>query len=305
MTEFHSSLMVVRRLIVAAVAIAIATGRVAIAEETSRKHTDSPHGQRVASAGHSFHMFVPAILSDIAEKAGIEDHAQVARQGIGGSYVHQHWDVPDEDNSIKKALKAGMVDVLALSPIYLPDDGIENFARLALKHNPDTRITIQEFWLPYDVYAKDFKKNRPEPVDRNARTVKQMKDLHAEYFADMDRHVRELNKTFGKQSLSVVPAGQAVILLREKIINGEAPGLTEQEDLFRDAIGHPHPPLRVLVAYCYYSVIYRRSPVGLPVPDDLRRSRNRQNLDELNRLLQELAWQAVCEHPLSGVKAGR
>jgi hypothetical protein len=41
--------------------------------------------------------------------------------------------------------------------------------------------------------------------------------------------------------------------------------------------------------------MYRRSPVGLPlasVPDEA-----------LNRLLQELAWQAAVEHPLSGVRA--
>ena len=257
--------------------------------------------QRIVSAGHSFHMFVPPILSEIAGSAGIEEHTQVAQQGIGGSYVHQHWDVPDENNLIKQALRTGEVDVLALSPIYLPDDGIENFARLAVEHNPDIRVAVQEFWLPYDVYAKDFKKNPPEPVNRNSRTVKQIRELHAEYFKSMDEHVRKLNKQLDKPALCVIPAGQAVILLREKIIAGEAPGLTKQDDLFRDAIGHPTPPLRALVSYCHYAVIYRRSPVGLPVPRILQASPYREHADQLNRLLQELAWKAVQEHPRSGV----
>ncbi len=282
--------------------ITIANFRAVRAEDKNGAAVKVIEGQRIVSAGHSFQMFVPAILEDIAEKAKIEKHVQVAKQGIGGSYVHQHWNVPEEKNPVKKALKTGKVDVLCLSPIYLPDEGIENFARLALKHNPDVRITVQEFWLPYDVYAKDFKKKRPAPVDRNKRTVKDMQSLHADYFQSMDDHVKSLNKQLGKQLLFVVPAGQAVILLREKIIAGEAPGLSVQEDLFRDAIGHPTPPLRTLVAYCYYSTIYRRSPVGLPIPDELRRSKNRTELEDLNQLLQKLAWQAVREHPLSGIK---
>ena len=30
---------------------------------------------------------------------------------------------------------------LCLASLYLPDDGIEKFAKLALKHNPEIRIT--------------------------------------------------------------------------------------------------------------------------------------------------------------------
>ena len=44
------------------------------------------------------------------------------------------------------------VDVLTLSPIWLPDEGIEKFAKLGLEHNPDIRVTVQEFWLPNDTY---------------------------------------------------------------------------------------------------------------------------------------------------------
>ena len=63
-----------------------------------------------------------------------------------------------------------------------------------------------------------------------------------------------------------MPVGQAVIALREKIIAGQAPGLKTQWELFRDSWGHPAPPLQALAAYCHFAVIYRRSPVGLPMP---------------------------------------
>jgi hypothetical protein len=81
-----------------------------------------------------------------------------------------------------------------------------------------------------------------------------------------------------------------VIALREKIIAGQAPGLTQQEDLFTDELGHGKPPLQALVGYCNFAVIYRRSPVGLPVPVVLKRAKLGDQEEKLNRLLQEMAW---------------
>lgn len=258
-------------------------------------------GQRVFSAGHSFHVFMPGILSDIAKGAGIENHVAVGLSAIGGSRVIQHWDVPEEKNKAKEALRSGKVDVLTLSPIHLPDEGIENFAKLAVEHNPQVRVTVQEFWLPFDIYDTAFKQ-RPPKVDHNALTGPELRKLHAPYFQSMDEHVRELNRKFGRQVMYVVPVGQAVIALREKIIAGEAPGLKQQEDLFTDAIGHAKQPLQALVAYCHFAVVYQRSPVGLPMPAVLQNAKNPDWDIKLNQLLQELAWEAVTDHPLSGVK---
>ena len=263
----------------------------------------SPKGQRVFSAGHSFHMFMPAILTDMAKSAGIKDHAQVGVSSIGGSRVIQHWDKAEEKNTAKAALRSGTVDVLTMSPIFLPDEGIENFTDLALEHNPDVRVLIQAFWLPFDQYEPNYQKKRPEKVDRDSRTVEDMKRIHAPYFKTIDDEVAALNKRHGKPVAYVVPVGQAMILLRENIIEGKAPGLNSQEALFRDPIGHVHAPAMVLTAYCHFAVIYKRTPVGLPVPAVLRSAKNPEWGEDLNKLLQELAWRAVTEHPLSGLSA--
>lgn len=276
-------------------------GNVCFANVKLRPLAAPPAGQRVFSCGHSFHVFVPSIVADMAKAAGVKDHQQLGLSGIGGSRVIQHWDVPDATNKAKEALQSGKVDVLTLSPIHLPDDGIEKFAALALKHNPSARILVQEFWLPFDIYDTTFKL-RPKKVDHNAPTGAELRKLHEPYFQSMDDHVRALNGKFGKEALFVVPVGQAVIALREKIIAGQAPGLKTQEDLFTDAVGHATPPLQALVAYCHFAVIYRRSPVGLPVPAVLAKAANPAENDKLNRLLQELAWDAVTNHPQSGVK---
>jgi hypothetical protein len=256
----------------------------------------------VFTAGHSFHVFVPSILQELARSAGIADHVQVGVQSIGGSRVIQHWDVADEKNKVKPPLRDGKVDVLTLSPIFHPDEGIDRFVELARKHNPDVRVAVQAFWLPYDVYDRDYQRKRPAPVDRNTRTGDDMRKIHAPYFASVDDQVRALNKRHGKPAVVVVPAGQAAIALRERIIAGTAPGLKTQEELFTDPIGHPRPALQALTAYCHFAVIYRTSPVGLPLPAVLKKGADPGVAEKLNRLLQELAWDAVTAHALSGVR---
>lgn len=96
----------------------------------------------------------------------------------------------------------------------------------------------------------------------------------------------------------VVPVGQAVLALRELIIQGKAPGIAKQSDLFTDAIGHPRDHIKALATYCHYAVIYGRSPIGLPMPAAIARL---PEGEKLNTLLQKLAWDAVTQHPLSGV----
>jgi len=257
-------------------------------------------GQRVFTCGHSFHVWVPGIVADLCKKAKIPDHVQIGVSSIGGSRVIQHWDIAEGKNRAKEALRSGKVDVLTLAPIFLPDAGIEDFTKLALEHNKDIRIVVQPIWLRWDIYEPTTK--RPAQVDHNAITGEELRKRHDVYFKSMDKHIRALNKKLGRTVLFEVPAPQAVIALREKIIAGQAPGLKAQEDLFTDALGHGTSPLQALVAYCNYAVIYRRSPVGLPVPSVLKQAKLGDQEESLNRLLQELAWEAVTQHPLSGVR---
>jgi hypothetical protein len=257
-------------------------------------------GQRIFSTGHSFHFGFPAILTEIARAAGFAETTIVGISSKGGSQVIQHWG----GKEVQAALKAGAVDVLMTTPIYLPDPGIEQFAELGYSHNPNFRLTVMEFWLPFDQYEPRNYVNGPQriappaQVDHNAATGDGLRSIHERYFREMDDLVRSINAKLGKQVVIVVPVGQAVIALREAIAKGQAPGLKQQWDLFTDVLGHPKPPLQILMGYCHEAVIYRTSPVGLAVPKELG-----ANAEPLNALLQELAWKAVTQHPLSGVTA--
>jgi hypothetical protein len=56
-------------------------------------------------------------------------------------------------------------------------------------------------------------------------------------------------------------------------------------------------------------VLYKRSPVGLPMPDVLKSGRWQNNPmpqwtdEKLNLKLQEMAWELVTHYPPSGVTA--
>jgi hypothetical protein len=265
---------------------------------------DAPisQGQRIFYTGHSFHVFIPPIMKNLAEAAGIRGQEYLGLSSIGGSRVIQHWDVPDATNQAKAALATGKVDVLTLAPIFMPDDGIEKFATLAVEKNPKVRITVQEDWMWRDIVEPITEIRNSRKWDYDAITGKELREIHAPVFKSIDDQVEALNKKFERSVLLIVPAGQAVIALRERIMAGKGGGLKTQTELFRDRVGHPDIPLQVLVAYCHYAVIYRRSPVGLPLPEIMASAKKPAWGKETNLILQEVAWEAVTQHPLSGVR---
>lgn len=242
------------------------------------------------------------MLADLASGSGLAGHLTVGVSSIGASRAIQHWDVPEQQNEAKKALRSGSVDVLTLSCITRPDEGIRKFAMLAVEHNPAVRITLQELWLPEDRFPFDPEHRLRKSVDEfDDPTLADLHKAHEEYFKVMEDYVGALNAEIGKQAVFIVPDAQATLALRAAILAGTVPGLKKQSALFSDAWGHPTPPLRLLSAYCHFSVIYRRSPVGLPCPAVLADSP--LGSAPLNLILQQLAWNAVAHHPLSGADA--
>lgn len=262
-------------------------------------------GQRVATCGHSFHVFTYRQVEQIAVSAGLK-HQLVGLSSIGGSTVQKHWDVPEEKSAVKQVLKAGGADVLTLSPIWLPDEAIEQFVKLGIEHKPALRITVQEYWMPNDEYEPVYPLQTRKKVDHNATDLAKLRDATMRYAKDIEDYVKGINQRLGKDAVLIVPVGMAAVTLREKIVKGEAPGLKQQSDLFRDNWGHALLPLQLLSSYCHYAVIYRKSPVGLPVPLAFRTLKDMSDDDKakLNTLLQQIAWDTVSAHPMSGITKG-
>ena len=210
-------------------------------------------GQRVFTCGHSFHVWVPAIVADLCNKANIPDHKQIGVSSIGGSRVIQHWNIAEEKNTAKKALESGKVDVLTLSPIFLPDPGIGDFARLALQAlqgHPDSRpahLAACGHLRAHDEAAQDrgSQRDHRRGAAETACGVFQgngRAHSRAEQEGGQDGAVRGAGR------------GRPIIRAREKIIAGKAPGLKSQEDLFSDELGHGKPALMALVGYCNLAI---------------------------------------------------
>ena len=241
---------------------------------------------------------------ELAVSAKIKGHKQVGLQHLGFSKPLQHWELPEDKNQAKKALKAGEVDVFVMSPIQFPDEGVENFVKFGLEHNPNMRFLVQITWGGGDIDNQDFPKGAFANVDRE-KTPDQLKQLHARNIKAAEAQADAINQKYGsgKKVLFLVPSAQALVALRTRIANQEIAGLTKQGELFLDAMSHPSPPLVALNTYLHYAVLYGRSPVGLPMPGPLQRAKRQAWDDKFSRSLQELAWETAANYPYSGVTA--
>lgn len=263
-----------------------------------------PKGQRVFYASHSLMWYVPQPLAGLAVAAGIRGHEVAGVQAIGASRTLQHWDKP-EPNQAKQALQTGNVDVFVMSPIQFPDEGIENFVKLGLEHNPNMRFVVQLSWGGGDTDNQDFPKGAWENVDRN-KTPEQLQKLYERNIQAGQVQADEINKRYGKgrRILTLVPTAQALVVLRSKIFRKEMPGLNSQGELFVDP-AHPSAPLEALNTYLHFAVLYGQSPIGLPVTDKLKMANRPGWDDKFARTLQEIAWQTAANYPYSGIMAAR
>src|SRR5262249_43025489 len=165
---------------------------------------------RAFCTGHSLHMFVPARVALAAKAAGLTEYQLAGTQGIGGSRVIQHWDKDKGDNAARKALEKGDVDVFTMAPhLKIPDEGIDHFVELGLKHNPKMRFLVQQSWVPFDYLDKRVKTN----ADRDAAKldVDRLRADHAKWRGEMETQVKALNQKAGREAVVIVPAGDAVV----------------------------------------------------------------------------------------------
>lgn len=255
-------------------------------------------GQRVFYTGHSFHMFVPAMIEVMVKTTDIQGHRLAGQQGIGGSRVIQHWQMPDEKNLAKQALTRGEVDVFTMAPhLLIPDEGITNFVNLGLEHNPNMRFLVQGSWYPFDVAAPAPGQPDRRIKDNSQRDAMKIEDLQAAvdgWRTQLEAQVAALNQQHGKRCVFIVPVGDAVVKLRAMVVAGEFPGITQQSKLFRDPIGHGQGHIMALAAYCNFAALYRISPVGRTAPE---RSINAAQ----HAILQQLAWDTVSKYAPAGV----
>lgn len=256
------------------------------------------------------------LLTKLTNEAGLAGQEFLAVQMIGGSTPMQHWNQcgGDETRNIAKAAllaNGDKVDVFTMSPnARMPEEGIDLFGDLVIKHNPNARILVQASWSAYDGNGTtasvggsgggNFKNEQRDAIDAATldRWLSGQETRGDAYLPRLRAQLEGIDKRAGKQITYVVPSSTAVYTLRKEVLAGHVPGVTKQSELTRDPIGHPTRIQANLIAYVWYASMYRKSPVGLQAfvtADD-------PNSAKRERILQQIAWNAVVGEPKSGVK---
>jgi len=255
------------------------------------------------------------LLTKLSNEAGLTGQEFLAVQMIGGSTPMQHWDQcgGDESKNIAKAaLLAGgdKVDVFTMSPnAKMPEPGIDNFGDFVIAHNKNARIMVQSSWSAYDGHGStpsvggtgggNFKNaERDNETRDNVQKWLANEKAADGYLPKLRAQLEGIDKRAGHQITYVVPSSTAVYTLRTAVIDGKVPGVTKQSELTRDPIGHPTTVQAHLVGYVWYAAMYRKSPVGLQALVD----KADPNSAKREKMLQQIAWNAVVGEPKSGVK---
>lgn len=257
---------------------------------------------RVFHIGHSLvNRDMPAMLAQLAG----DGHSYESQLGWGAT-LQSHWgDAPvngfESENAhprfrpAREAVASGDYDALVLTEMVEIRDALRHFdsaaylARFAAEgwsSNPDKRIYLYETWHPL---------NDPEGwLDRLDA------DLARYWEAGLLRPA--LRDLPDDRRIHLVPAGQAIAaLVRTAEAQGGVGNLRDRRDLFADDI-HLNDLGNQFVALVHYATLYGSSPEGLPFAL-LRADGTLADAPapETARLMQEIAWQVVRDHPLTGV----
>ncbi|WP_410216569.1 hypothetical protein [Paracoccus sp. (in: a-proteobacteria)] len=269
--------------------------------------------ERVDAIYHLGHSLVgrdmPAMLSQLGK------HAYASQIGWGTT-LKQHWqDGPEIPGfelhgggmspiPAKEALASDKFDVLIMTEMVEIRDAIRwyesprwlsEWAKLARQGNPDIRIYLYESWHNLDDPAGWL-----ERIDA---------DLSEQW---LSRVLAPAEARQGTGQIFLIPGGQAMAAVARAAEAGQLAGVTSREDLFsRDKDGvldtiHMGDLGAYVIALTHWTVIWQRSPIGLPYRLKRADDTEAQSFQEETALkVQAIVRDVVANSPVSGVEPER
>lgn len=237
-----------------------------------------------------FKMNLPLIANFglIAKAAGIE-YKDLGNSGDLDKPLTSNGGRTKSQDTPRTLLDKGEVDVwLTTDSNWAAEPDLKAFGTAGFAKNPKFRLYQQARFLVAD--GLGLKK----PEDRDNVKIADLQAALDKNRKRLEGRVDAINKEIGKQVVFIVPVGDAIVKLREMVVDGKYPGVTKQSELFKDAL-HAKEHVNLLTAYCNFAAIYRKSPVGLKL--------EMKNItDEHHAILQKIAWETVSKYPHAGVK---
>jgi hypothetical protein len=170
-----------------------------------------------------------------------------------------------------------------------------------LKYNPDMKFYLSDAW-PQLYQLGELPKTEKELTDETV--IRMGREKHGIY----KKIIETLNKSYpGK--VFVLPTSDAMVLSVQYYHRGELPGVEgihkvigkKDRSLWRDRLGYLGPGFGDLEGYVFYATNYGRSPELIKGDIPLGGTAGYPSR-ALDRVFRKIAWQAVVNNPLSGVK---
>ena len=174
-----------------------------------------------------------------------------------------------------------------------------------LKYNPDMKFYLSDAWPQVGQLKK-------RPQSEKELTAEVITRLGKEKNLQYDKLMQQLNAKHPGRTF-ILPTNDAMVLAAQRFHRGELPGVKgintflgkEKLSLWRDPLGHLGPGFDRLEGYVFYATLYGRSPELIQEEIPFGRGQGEPTgfpSPALDKVLREIAWEAVIGNPHSGVK---
>tara|TARA_Y100000766_G_scaffold233041_1_gene207619 strand:+ start:941 stop:2185 length:1245 start_codon:yes stop_codon:yes gene_type:complete len=283
------------------------TGGKAPAVVSYSKPTDG--ALRVVGVGHSFMMPGYKTMPLIAKGAGMD---QPLYTHIGGGITGSARYKWEQENGIfdfkgkpypklLSSIANAEWEAMMFGPYFQDQPKYYScWIDFCLKYNPEMKFFLSDAW-PQLAQLKEKPKSEAFFTDEVLdQLAEERKEMHALV-------IDPLRKAYpGK--VFILPTSDSMVLAAKHFVRGELPGIEglhqvigkKERSLWRDQLGHLGPGLERLEGYVFYATLYGKSPELIEdnIPFGGNTTFPSTSLDQMFR---KIAWQAVSEHPYSGI----
>ena len=169
-----------------------------------------------------------------------------------------------------------------------------------LKHNPEMKFYLSDAW-------PQLSQLKEKPTSEDYFTAAVLDQMAQERRAVHATVIGPLRKAYPER-VFILPTSDAMVLAAKHFIRGELPGIDglhrvigkQERSLWKDQLGHLGPGLERLEGYVFYATLYGQSPELIKDTIPFGGNANFPNAT-LDQMFRKIAWQAVVEHPYSGV----
>ncbi len=264
---------------------------------------------RLVGTGHSFMAPGYRALPKICEAAGFNQPLKLTVSGGVTGSTRYRWELENGifqfDGNPRPTLLASIAnaqwDVMTWGPYF--NDQPRYYAcwiDYCLKYNPGMKFYLSDAWPQ----LHQLDENPKSEADLTEKVIKKMGAEKRTQFKEL---VNTLRKDY-PDKVFILPTSDAMCLAALSHIRGELPGVEglhkavggKERSLWRDRLGHLGPGFDRLEGYVFYATLYARSPELLP-RDPAFGGDPEFPSPTLDKVFRNIAWQAVINHPLSGV----